>query len=413
MDDHESEYTQAERKILSLITPEHAARAVELLRAVPQRNEFKINAFVIAYSRDVAPVTQFLVEDLGLSDIATVKFIRDTASNGCKNVTAYLCRHAIEVGLRPSEAYMHAFENYSGDKKDLAALILKEEEDTQEALNEMLMGAFRAGKKSFPDFIEFLFDLGARAGDNAPEFFEILKKELKVGAAYPRVFEKMLASGVGDGPWLDRLLPDSILSAAEGFSDTTSVLLRHGADPWTGGSAAERVACDFLTQKNRPELLRQARDTFKILKDGYTGRSLEAFRERFGKSFKISELREADEKTGDTGFILAARARVLDEVLSAARAEGPDSLKAEDFFATNKREQSLASLAADRGDLGLLLEPAYWAETDPYILSKIENKLPEDRKKLVDFDRFAAVFHQFYLKGASPAFRLKPRKLAP
>ncbi len=360
------------------------------------------------------PIVRCAVEEAGtqLTDVHAIMLVFLACQAQKLDIVLYLSEKTAELGLQRSDAYELVFSRFPKDKHEtVAEELLNRASDKQDALNKMLYAA--AASKAM-DVIPKLLDMGADPNPNGGTDIYLLL------AGYDRDYFLDRPKYIGlMEKYFDKFSDLSVLDpaltvAAFKIPDNTQypeilhMMLKKGADPFAGHGEAETHICTMLNSLERFEESRDWHDAFTAARRAETAEARRQFGLLFGQDFRVADLRQTINEDGDTGFTLAARARMLGAVLTAAIREGHASLSADDILATNNRNQSALSMSVDRDDLPALLDPAYWSKADAGILRKVEDGLSAAQKTFVDLARLASSMDQYALKQQAVRFKLKP-----
>lgn len=326
-------------------------------------------------------------------------------------LSVYLTEKNAENGVIRSDSYAIVFNKFpEGDHESIVNDLYEKAADKQDAANAMLYVA--ATDRKFTAMPRML-DLGA----NPTSFNDRVMLNLLTGVP-PQVFDnKEFYLSVMD-KYLSALdeggiMNDVALGLATGFAvsglqypETVALFLDHGADPWMGHRLAETQWEKKEDKQESDAVLSHER--FQTAREEITRKARHEFDTLFGKDFRLADLRQKLNEQGDTGFILAARARVLPQVMQAALKEGPGSLTAADLTHHNEDGYSLLTHAIDRDDAKQVLDAGYWAKTDKEIVVHLQEKTSDQQKEYLDIQAFSAALARQNLKPSGNRFKLGP-----
>lgn len=311
------------------------------------------------------------------------------------DISAYLCERNIPLGVARGDSYAVVFNKFPVDKIPVDAL-LAVTPDKQVALDTMLRAA--VGEKKYAA-MGGLIDRGAKLGEAAADILSKLTIAVNNDAFYKNKEEYLAlvekcAAITPKGYLTDCFAGVSGMMASAGmqYNETPETFLRHGADPFYGMKSTN------LDQHLPPES--PLRAIFNRFEESYTEQQRGIFRGFFGDTFTLADLRREIDPEGTTGLMLAAKARLLPEVMAK------EGLTSQDLLHSSQRQQSLAQLAAQRGDGGVLLDAGYWRRTEPAILATLQNALPDAVKQQLDLAGFAAALDRVALKEQAVRFKL-------
>lgn len=333
-----------------------------------------------------------------------------TAANAqALDLCVYLAERNAENGVIRSDSCAILFTKFpESEHVRLAEALHAKAADAQDALDAMLYVA--ATDKKFAA-IARLLDLGADPRAHNDKIMPALlvgapKEAFGDKDAYLSLLGRYFSKFEGGSVIEDALLGLVASLAASGlqYPETVKIMLDHGADAWFGRCFAERRWQEKNFYSDAVPYL-----DFEIARGLMTQNARQRFETLFGENFRIADLRQEIDENGDTGLVLAARARVLDRVMAAAVREGPGSLAAEDLTRhSEKTGRSLLSLAIDRDDAQKVLDPSYWLATDAHIAQRLESSTNDDQRKNLDLQALAAALDRQRLKAGAARYRLKP-----
>ena len=324
-------------------------------------------------------------------------------------LSVYLSEKNAQNEVIRSDSYAIIFTKFpEGDHESIVNELHDKAADKQDAANAMLYVA--ATDRKFAGMPRML-DLGA----NPTSFNDRVMLNLLSGVPpqvyndkdfYLSVLDKYL-SALDEGG----IMTDVALGLAAGFAasglqypETVGLLLDHGADPWMGHRLAETQWQKKEEKQEEDAVLSPER--FAAARDEITRKARHEFDTLFGQGFTLADLRQPLGDKGDTGFILAARARVLQQVMEVAIKEGAGALKPEDLTNHNENGYSLLTHAIDRDDAKQILDPGYWAKTDKSVVAHLQEKTSENQREYLDLQAFSAALTRQNLKRSSKRFRL-------
>ncbi|MEZ0260316.1 MAG: hypothetical protein ACAH80_04860 [Alphaproteobacteria bacterium] len=315
-------------------------------------------------------------------------------------ICAYLCERNANMGIVRGDSYNVIFNKFSEEKiSDAVDALLKAAPDRQVALDTMLRAA--VGEKKYAA-MSGLIDRGAKLGEAAADILSKVTIAVNNDPFYQRKDDYLAlvdkcASITPKGYLTDCFAGVSgmMASANMQYNETPEIFLRHGADPFYG------LKSTSLDKHLPPES--PLRVIFGRYEESYTAQQRSAFREMFGTSYTVADLRREVDAEGTTGLMLAAKARLLPEVM------GKDGLTSQDMLHSNQRQQTLIQLAAQRGDGDALLDATYWRRAEPAILATLQKELPDAVKQYLDLGAFAAALDRAALKEQAVRFKLGAR----
>lgn len=315
-------------------------------------------------------------------------------------IAAYLCEKNLALEIPRSDSYSIVFTKFAEDK--LPAVIdalLAAADNKQDALDSMLPPAASEKKLSV---IGKLIDRGARLGDRAADTLAKLTIGVTQTDFYRRKDEYLAlmekcAAITPAGYLADTYAGVSAMMASSSlqYNETAEAFLRHGADPYF----------TFRNYNLDKHLVPASplRGTFTAYEESYTQAQRQMFQGLFGDSYTLADLRQEIEADGSTGLMLAARARLLPDVMQKG------GITVQDLLRQNQRGQDMLTLAAVRGDAGVVLDAGYWRRTEPHILDMLGGALPEEVKGWADYNGFASRLDHAALKEQAQKFKLKPK----
>lgn len=331
--------------------------------------------------------------------------------SGNLDVVLYLSEKTAQLGLQRSDAYELVFSRFpAGAHAKAAEELLTRAQDKQDALNKMF---YAAAKSQAFDVLPKLLDMGADPNPNGGTDIYLLLSRC------PRpFFEKKDDYVALIAKYLDRFEDRGVLDTAlivaafkipddTQYAETIQLLLDKGADPFGDHGKARRHIVAMLHTLGRSKEAAAWEMRFQQAQQRETAESRRQFDILFKEDFRTQDLRHEINADGDTGFTLAARARILDRVLAAACREGNAAVTADDILRENHRHQSAVSLALDRDELPVLLNPGYWPVADAGILRAVEKSLTDEQKQHAGLERLFAAHDQFALKRQANKFKVR------
>ncbi|MDE1151435.1 MAG: hypothetical protein PW788_02765 [Micavibrio sp.] len=385
-----------------------------ILRAEPGIDElYRGRVLSTAVTANALNVVQYIFENapVEMSPESGMLLLLEAAKAKNAALAVYLAERNFDNGVVRSDSYNIIFEHFPDDKHaKLAADIVAVSADKQDAADKILQSA--VGSKKFIA-LGSAIDLGADVNINGDATLQtlIISKPPAAFAekeSYLALVEKFLDAGYKGGLILDLSLIITAHMSMGGiqYPETIDILLKHGADPWYNARAAETFLAEKLAEKNDREKTEALQQKFADARAAYTANAQHVFTTLFKDDFRLEDLRQYSGDRGDNGFILAARAQVLDKVMDAARNNG--GLAAQDLTRRNDEKRSLLSFAIDRGDQDQLLETAYWAPNAQKLLTTLQENLSDVERAAVDLDRLTANFDQQKLRSAAKRYKLSP-----
>lgn len=310
-------------------------------------------------------------------------------------ISAYLCEKNISYGVARGDSYAVVFSKFPADKMPVDAL-LAATPDKQVALDTMLRAA--AGEKKFAVMGD-LIDRGAKLGEAGADILAKITIAVSHDPFYQRKDDYLAlvekCASITPGGYLTDCfagVSGMMASANMQYTETPEIFLRHGADPFYG---LKSTSLDQHLPEGSP-----LRAIFGRFAESYTAQQRNTFRDLFGDAFTVADLRREIDAEGTTGLMLAAKARQLPEVMQK------DGLTSQDLLHMNQRQQSLALLAAQRGDGAALLDAGYWRRAEPSIIDTLQKELPDGVKQQLDFSGFAAALDRMALREQAVRFKL-------
>jgi hypothetical protein len=403
-----------ERQVTQAYLEQDYAQVQDMLKQKNFPNAVKDTVLTTALRDGNLPLVKFVIDEANveLTDTRALMLVFLACQKQKLDIVLYLSEKTAQLGLERSDAYELVFSRFPQDKHEQAAdELLARASDKQDALNKMLYAA--AASKAFgviPHLLDRGADPNAHGGTDIyllltaydRDFFDDRAKYLGVMQKYLDKFE--------DKAVLDVALTVACFKIPDGtqYPEVIRMLLDKEADPFSGHGEAKRYLTNLFGQLRRDGDVRAWDGVFGAAQAKDIALHRHQFDVLFGPGFKTQDLRQLATPDGDTGFMLAAKARVLDQVVAAAIREGTAPLTAQDLLQKNARNQSLLSLAIDRDDTGLLLDPAYWSKAAPGILRTVAESLAPEQKPFVDLARLTSALDQFTLRQQASKFRLKP-----
>jgi hypothetical protein len=376
------------------------ARVKQIVTAPGCPNPVKGSALQGAVARESLLMVRIILDEAKpeLSPEQALLLLIAAGAKQNADICAYLCERNIGYGVTRGDSYAVVFNKFPADKIPVDAL-LAATPDKQVALDTMLRAA--AGEKKYAA-MGGLIDRGARLGEAAADILSKVTIAVnhdpfyKQKDGYLALVEKCAAI-TPKGYLTDCFAGVSGMMASAGmqYNETPETFLRHGADPFYGMKSTN------LDQHLPPDS--GLRDIFNRFQESYTAQQKRIFRNLFGDDFTVADLRRETDAEGTTGLMLAAKARLLPEVMQK------EGLTSEDLLHGSERQQSLALLAAQRGDGATLLDAAYWRRAEPDILATLQKELPDTLKQQLDLAGFAARLDHAALKEQAKRFKLGPR----
>ena len=386
---------------------------IAMLRAEKTLDDsFKGSVLSTAITAPSLAIVKYIFEEakIEMSAPSAMLLLLDAANKQHTDIAIYLCERNTEMGLVRADSYNIVLEKFP--EENHAAILDKiaaASPEKQDALDSLLAAA--AATKKF-DALSHAIDLGADVNVNGdslltnillakpPEFFKDKEK-------YLGLVEKFFTHGYAGGIVLDASLTLAAHLSVSGaqYPEVVGILLNHGADPFFGQRAAETLLVEKLRDKGDKPQLAAVQQAFAVAQDNYTARARHEFATLFKDDFRLEDLRQYAGSHGDNGFTLAARARLLDQVMAKAGA-GAETLEISDLTRQNSEKRTLMSFATDRGDHGLLLNTGYWSGRTPALLNALAENLGETEKKAIDFAGLNAGFQQQALRARARPFKL-------
>jgi hypothetical protein len=428
------------RQLRAALLEKDYAQVKSLMRARPLGNDFKGGVLDAAVQLNAPEIVRFIFEEekIALSPETGMMFLLQAGKEKHREVALCLCEKlATDLGLTRSDPYTLLLEKFPAE--DHAALtrdLLAETADRQDALDKMLLAA--AAAKSF-SLIPALLDEGADVNaDPATVLYTLLKnfpppgraddddaqkqETLAAQAVYDAALQKYLAAGFDDKATLDTALVVAAMQFAEDRQSETAVtaLLAAGADAFGNAREAEQIMVQKFTAPPEKILSAAARAEETAQTEKWRGVFAKAqaaeisgngalFQTLFGQDYRPADLLAPVGEDGDTGLMIAAKAGMLGQVIARAAALGDTAITLAQMTETNARHQSCLSLAADRGNLAAVMQPAYWLKQEPALLEKLESLLTQGQKQAVDMQQIKSGIRQAQLAQKASRLRLQPR----
>ncbi|TAL39608.1 MAG: hypothetical protein EPN97_01965 [Alphaproteobacteria bacterium] len=390
------------------------AQVQDLLRQKDFPNELKGSVLATALRDGNLPMVKFVIEEakVDLTAESSIMLVFLACQAQKLDIVLYLSEKTAELGLERSDAYELVFSRFPAEKHAVAVdELLTRAGDRQDALNKMLYAA--AASKTF-DVIPHLLGLGADPNAQGGtviyllttaydhDFFKDRGKYLGLMKQYLEKFE--------DRGVLDTALTVVSFKVPDNtqYPETVRLLLDKGADPFSGHAEACRHLSEKFRQLDRADNAEVWEGVFRVAQEKDVAAYRGQFETLFKNDFRVADLLAPVTEDGDTGLMLAAKGKVLDKVVAAAVAEGTTLITAQRLLEKNARNQSLLSLALDRGDMEALFEPSYWSKADRDILRSVAQNLTEEQRPWVDLPRLSSRLDQFNLKQQAVRFKLRP-----
>ncbi|MBI1215711.1 MAG: hypothetical protein GC185_07830 [Alphaproteobacteria bacterium] len=419
---------QLERKLRAAMLEKDYPRAKELMRGQAMTNDFKGAVLNTAVQLNAPDIVRFVFEEekVEMQPETGMMFLLDASKQKHRDVALYLCEQlATGLGLVRSDPYMLLLDKFPAEEhEDLVEGLLETTADRQDALDKMLFAA--AETKNFA-LIPALIDKGADVNaDSATVLYTLFKGFPKDDAArlaaYEAALDEYLSPAFEDRATLDTALVVAAMQFAEGGQSEKAVekMLALGADPCGNAQEAEKIMVSVFTPApdavlDKPALAvldeqaQKWRDAFKTARDEEAARNAALFETLYGDDYRPADLLAPAGDDGDTGLMIAAKAKRLGAVISRARKTKDAHITLGDLAKTNERQQSCLSLAVDRGDLAAVLNPAYWLKQEPELLQKLDALLTGPQKQAADMPRITAHVRQEKLVQKASRLRLQPR----
>lgn len=368
---------------------------------------------------DHAPLIKRLVQEAGdkIAPTGLMNFLASAARQGHRETAAYFVEKCLEANVPHSDCVNRVTQNAPPEKIGAVAVrISQDAEDGKRVLSEFML--FSATAKKY-DALGALADAGATMGGHGSVILMMMLNEqietfadIDQKPTYFALMDKLISKACDDKNGLDLLLPLVAYKMTAGTSDPSFMdsLTRAGADPFYMGAEAYRHLSQTYLQNGQPQRADHWKTWFDDRQSEYTNACRQQFDMLFGQDFRVQDLLRTETENGENGLMLAARARRIPELLRAAEKTGDLDIAA--LLAENKHKQSLLSLTIDRGDVAVLLKPAYWSRFDTDMVSLLERKLGDDQKKWMDMDAITAQFDHFYLESMAKKWHT-PQSLRP
>ena len=403
-----------EKQLTQAYLEQDYAQVKDLLSQKDVPNALKDTTLTIALRDGNLPLVKFVIDEakVELTPTRAIMLVFLACQAQKLDIVLYLSEKTAALGLERSDAYELVFSRFPAEKHAQAAdELLVRATDKQDALNKMFYAA--AVSKAFA-VLPHLLDRGAdpnpQGGTNIyllltaydPAYFKDKEKYLGL---MKKFFDRFEDRGV-----IDTALTVAAFKIPDDtqYPEVIRMMLDKGADPFLCHNEAERHLTSMFMQLNRFADADMWKQVFAEARQKDIEEHRRQFEILFGKDFRTQDLRQPATPEGDTGLMLAAKAKMLDQVVEAAIRDGKDQLTAQDLVQTNSRHQSVLSLAIDRDDAAALLAPAYWSKANPGIVRFVAENLTDDQKPFVDLPRLIATLDQHTLRQQAGRFKLKP-----
>lgn len=380
---------------------------------------FELIGGIIA-AADAAPLVKRLLDDAGddVTPTAYVNYLAKAAEQGHPATTILMLEKCTAAGIAESEGLARIAKNAPEDKiAALAAALQQEYPDKVIVPNMMLMAAT---EKKY-GAVDALLDIPLPAGQNQHGSIMIMMlmnardeefadRKQDYIAMMSRLIDLCAENEEKSLSMLMMLVAYKLPEGKE-YPELLEKFIDAGADPFALKGEAKRFLTAKFTELDdtaRADTWRQRFDTWQ---QAYTEKHRHIFDTLFGQDFRAQDLLQTATEKGDTGLQLATKARRLPDVMRALTRGGQIAM--DDIFAETRHSDSVIHMAIDREDAAVLLAPDYWAKKNTDILSSLESRLSDERKKWIDMDAIAAQVEHFRLQNVADdvgaQFRLRPR----
>lgn len=397
------------------------ARVEQLLDGQTLDDDFRFELIGgLVAAGDHAPLVKRLTEETGdtITPTALVTYLASAARQGHAETAIYFVQKCMDANIPQSECIERIVKNAPAEKiGDVAQKIAQTTENPARTLSDFML--FAATAKEFT-VLGALADAGASMGPHAGIMMLMVLNaraenfaEADQKPAYLTLVGKLLDSGMDDVTALDCVLPLVAYKLPDGTQDAELMdkLFAAGADPFYLGSEARRYLVKTYTEQDNLPKADQWQAWFDARQTEYTDRQRTQFDAMFGQDFRVQDLLRTEMENGENGLHMAARARRIPDLVRAAEKTG--DLDAGTLLKESPRNQSLLTLAIDRGDAQTLLKPSYWSRFDTDMTALLDQKLSDDQKKWIDMDGITAQLDHHRLQKMAevwqPQFRLRPR----
>lgn len=365
------------------------SNVVSLLKtgAVPQG--FANSLFAMSLTANAESVARCLIDEklVAPTGAGLLEASKEAAGRKFAGLCIYLALEAEKRGEDRTKAWVPLLSNTPAKDHDMTASrlfndLLAAKVPRQEALDETFFAAVQG--KAFGAFTNLL-DKGAspNAGGGLALLHLVVDPPsdlYKNHAEYEAILKKMFDKGYDDQGMLDMLGTIAAQRFVDGEQrkETLYLLFDKGADPWHCAREAQNLIDDYYITRGDDASVHRWASYFDEKRTAEAAQAQKEFVTLFGHDFRADDL-VRQEGDADTGLMIAARARMLPQVLS--RMKG--GLSPEDLVRENGRHQSLLGLAADRGDAQQLFAADLWKgrekealETAKAYLNNTPERLP-------------------------------------
>jgi hypothetical protein len=366
-------------------------------------------------SNDKLPLVKGIVSRIGTSfrEVTILRSIRHAATAGAYTNAAYVMNYASELA-RPSDMLEVVYNSQTAlSVAKLASESILTAADAPEKrqlwMNEMLLAVTET--PFAPGLIPWLLAAGADANYNDGVVL------MRIVTSKPHGTEEEYLSSIDAlfrHGYIDPVMTDMALTTASyhyartgQFVGTIVRLLDHCADPWQNGGEALQVLSAYHRKKGELAQIDVWSTIFKLMREGETAAALADCADYGAVNKTTEQLMSTFNKACENGLIMQARARMLGKTLADDFNAGRLMPDVRDVTEVNNRGQSVLTLMADRGDIGQLLKPEYWAGKEQKMLMMLDLILTEGQKKLPEVQGFSASCTQLRLKTRAPSGKFK------
>ncbi|HRJ66071.1 MAG TPA: hypothetical protein PLW48_02970 [Alphaproteobacteria bacterium] len=397
------------------------ARTEELAFSGPLSDNFRFELIggVIA-AGDTAPLVGRLLDAAGddVTPTAYVSYLAKAAEQGRADTAVLLLQKCADAGIEFSEGVERVVKNAPADKIGTLALAIDKSAPDKNVIANMMLNAGMERKYETLGALLDLQSAGGTRGHGAIIMMRVMNDREEIFDGKKQEYMSLMTRLIDvcaecEPKSLSMTMLLAVYKLPEGkeYPELVEKFAAAGADPFLFKEEAKR----FLTNKYIEQDDTASADKWRARIDdwqtAYTAKHRHTFDTLFGDNFRLQDLLQPATEQGETGLQLAARARRLPEVMRALERGG--SLALDDVFNEPQGGESAIHLAIDRGDAAHLLAPEYWARKEVDIVSALETRLSDDRKKWIDMDTVSAQADLHRLQKITDDFgaqyQLRPR----
>lgn len=174
-------------------------------------------------------------------------------------------------------------------------------------------------------------------------------------------------------------------AVSSGHGDMALYLMRHGADSamlqHEAWEATKRLYDAKKKQDMEAILAKGDREALTVIRKKKNAE----FEKAFGGNYTVSDLREKQGPSGDTGLIIAAQTGRFGEIVAAAK-EG--QLEPDDLYHPDDRVDTVLSFLARHESIQQFFKPEFWAERANEV-AQAHAMLPEEMRKGIEMGSIA------------------------